>query len=183
MDEVAYSCSRFLPDDMTWVQYIAPVADATMADNVLGLYTMALYFSIMTLTTVGYGDMHAYTFEEHWVVIGMMLVGGVIWAYLIGVLTGIVTSLDVRGTTYKQVHQRKNQFRVVEHGETSFASLQVMDELNYMVEDQSIPQNLAVRVRNYWTETQHLLRLKDYDELCDRLSPKLQGEIAFFTGA
>ena len=74
-----------------------------MADDVLGRYTMALYFSIMTLTTVGYGDMHAYTFGEHWVVIVMMLVGGVIWAYLIGVLTGIVTNLDVRGTTYKQV--------------------------------------------------------------------------------
>ena len=57
-----------------------------------------------------------------------------------------------------------------------------MDELNYMIEDQSIPQDLAVRVRNFWTETQHLLRLKDYDELCARLSPTLQGEIAYITG-
>jgi hypothetical protein len=32
-----------------------------------------------------------------------MLVGGIVWAYMIGVLTSIVTNLDRHGTRFKQV--------------------------------------------------------------------------------
>ena len=52
---------------------------------------------------VGYGDIHPITELEHYVCILFMLLGGVTWAYLIGVLTSIVTNLDRHGTYFKQV--------------------------------------------------------------------------------
>lgn len=55
------------------------------------------------LSKVGYGDIHPVNYAEHVVCIGMMLVGGVVWAYLIGVLTAIVTNLDRHGNRYKTV--------------------------------------------------------------------------------
>jgi hypothetical protein len=74
-----------------------------MIDSPYGLYVLSLYFSVMTLCTVGYGDIHPITFAEHIVCIIMMLVGGIVWAYLIGCLTAIVSNLDRHGNRFKQV--------------------------------------------------------------------------------
>ena len=63
----------------------------------------------MTLTTVGYGDITPVSQSEHIVCILFMLVGGVTWAYLIGVLTSIVTNLDRHGTRFKQVRTTQEQ--------------------------------------------------------------------------
>lgn len=49
------------------------------------------------------GGRRKVSFDEHLLCIAHMLVGGVVWAYLIGVLTSIVTSLDRHGNNFKQV--------------------------------------------------------------------------------
>ena len=110
---------------------------------------------------MGYGDIHPITQVEHYVCIVFMLIGGVVWAYLIGVLTSIVTSLDRHGTNFKQV----------------------MDDLNHMIADQGIPDALAQRIRSYWRAVQHLTRLQTYEDLKGLLSTQMQGEIAFYAGS
>eukprot|EP00614_Pseudopedinella_elastica_P024677 CAMPEP_0172644748 /NCGR_PEP_ID=MMETSP1068-20121228/239373_1 /TAXON_ID=35684 /ORGANISM="Pseudopedinella elastica, Strain CCMP716" /LENGTH=1322 /DNA_ID=CAMNT_0013458959 /DNA_START=70 /DNA_END=4040 /DNA_ORIENTATION=- len=135
--------------------------DSGMLESASGQYIAAAYFAVMTLTTVGYGDIHPITELEHYVCILFMLLGGVTWAYLIGVLTSIVTNLDRHGTYFKQV----------------------MDELNYMIEDQSIPEELATKIRSYWRAVQHLKRLQAYEALKGHLSDQLQGELAYYTGS
>ena len=94
-------------------------------------------------------------------IIIQVIVGGVTWAYLIGVLTSIVTNLDPHGTRFRQV----------------------MDELNFMIEDQGLPDELAARVRSYWRAVQHLTRLRAYEKLKGLMSPQLQGELAFHAGS
>ena len=48
------------------------------------LYTISLYYSIMTLTTVGYGDVTPGTLSEYVTATLIMFAGGFIWAYVIG---------------------------------------------------------------------------------------------------
>ena len=53
-----------------------------------------------------------------------------------------------------------------------------MDELNYFCNDKKIHQDLAVRLRTYFSQTQHLLRAKRYDTLMDKMSNRLRGDTA-----
>mmetsp|Transcript_6484 Transcript_6484/g.7871 ORF Transcript_6484/g.7871 Transcript_6484/m.7871 type:complete len:918 (-) Transcript_6484:222-2975(-) len=149
-------------ESITWFDLLVlDSKDPELVDDPYGQYIMSIYFAVMTLTTVGYGDIHPTNGTEHVVCIFFMLVGGVTWAYLIGILTSIVTNLDRQGTTFKQV----------------------MDELNYMIEDIGLPDELASRVRSYWRAVQHLTRLKTYESLKALMSPQLQGELAFYSGS
>lgn len=52
-------------------------------------YVTALYWSFMTMTTVGYGDIHARTMLEKSVSIVAMLVGGFVFGLMIGSLSDI----------------------------------------------------------------------------------------------
>ena len=56
----------------------------------------------------------------------------------------------------------------------SCVSTKVMDELNYMVQDQGLPDDLATRLRSYWRAVQHLTRLQSYERLKGLMSIQLQ---------
>ena len=58
-----------------------------------------------------------------------MLIGGMVWAYILGSFCGIITQMDSRGTSFRNT----------------------MDDLNFMLEDQQIPQEARRRVRQYVT--------------------------------
>ena len=47
-------------------------------------YVNALYFSITTMCTIGYGDIRPVTSPEYLVVIGLELVAGIFFAYILG---------------------------------------------------------------------------------------------------
>ena len=53
-------------------------------ESKLDVYALALYWSIYTLTSIGYGDVTAQTPTELWVCALCMLASGVVWASLIG---------------------------------------------------------------------------------------------------
>ena len=54
-----------------------------------------------------------------------------------------------------------------------------MDELNYFVHDQGIPQPLAIRLRAFFRNTQHMLRARRYDELLSKMSTSLWAETSY----
>jgi CRP-like cAMP-binding protein len=62
----------------------------------LQLYTVAIYFSITTLATVGYGDITACNTTEKVVCSVMMLVGIFVYSVTIGCLTTLLANLDKR---------------------------------------------------------------------------------------
>jgi hypothetical protein len=120
-------------------------------------YIMSLYWSCMTLTTVGYGDVAAHTTAEYLVAIILMLSGGMVWAYILGSFCTVVLSMDTRGAVFRQT----------------------VDDLNFMLEDRAIPRPLRVRVRQFFYQTQHMSAVKGYGELLLQMSPKLRQEVAF----
>ena len=54
-----------------------------MDDSITVCYVNALYFSVTTMCTIGYGDLHPTNYAEYIVVIMLELVAGVTFASLI----------------------------------------------------------------------------------------------------
>ena len=79
----------FAPD--TWVSRLGMVD----ADN-SALYLAAVYWAFSTLTTVGYGDISAYTGAERIVAIIWMCFGVAFYSFTIGNLTSLVSQIDTR---------------------------------------------------------------------------------------
>jgi hypothetical protein len=60
------------------------------------LYSKALYWAIVTLTTVGYGDITAHTNEEFELSIVWMLFGVIVYTWIISTLTTTLTTKGVK---------------------------------------------------------------------------------------
>ena len=65
-------------------------------------YLLALYWSITTVTTVGYGDVLPASNGERLYVIAAMLVGGAFHGAVIANMGSIVTSMDTNSRLYNE---------------------------------------------------------------------------------
>ena len=158
--------SLHVDDEPTWYSIMECGGDCFQSEHLVSSpfhrYLSSCYFSVMTLTTVGYGDVHPVNTLEHVVCIIFMICGGVTWAYLVGVVTSVVTNLDPHGLRFRQV----------------------MDNINNLIEEQGLPDGLATRARSYWRAAQHLTRTKFYeDHIIRLLSPQLQQEISWYSAS
>ncbi|RWV89018.1 hypothetical protein GW17_00048855 [Ensete ventricosum] len=79
--------------DHTWIGSLVP--DFEERSIWLG-YTYAMYWSITTLTTVGYGDLHAWNTGEKVFTIFLMLFNIGLTAYLIGNMTNLIVHAATR---------------------------------------------------------------------------------------
>lgn len=150
-------------------------------------YITALYWSVMTLTTIGYGDVAPVTLGEQCLCIFAMLLGGSIYAYVIGAVCGIVSSMDEATTACvaRCRHPLSSWFtpltplvlpRVLLH--TRYHK--TMDELNIFMVENKLPVELRVRLREYFQHCRQLQRAQHYQDLLVHMSPMLRGEVAVF---
>ena len=84
----------------TWVTYFEERnagADTTHPEtNPIHLYWLAFYWSAMTITSVGFGDILPQNVTEYILSAFLMLIGGLIWATLIGTIVTAVGAAMVR---------------------------------------------------------------------------------------
>jgi len=66
------------------------------------LYIKAYYFTVTTLVTVGYGDIHSYNEYEDVVCIIMMLLGVISFSFATGSIASIITSYDSKEALLKE---------------------------------------------------------------------------------
>ena len=85
----------------------------------------------MTITSIGYGDISPVHFWEYFLCIISQFSGGLLWAFIIGSICGVASNLDPQETAFKQLY----------------------DNLNYMMEDQDLPQPVRLRIREYYRES------------------------------
>ena len=67
------------------------------------IYSACLYWAITTITSVGYGDITPQNADEMRFCTFFLLVGSILWAYIIGNACGIASSLDVDNIRHHQV--------------------------------------------------------------------------------
>jgi hypothetical protein len=70
----------------------------------------ALYWSVMTLTSIGYGEMTAESTKERLFGSIWMMLSGVMWTYVIGSVAGIASNLDPSNTEYQNTMDALNYF-------------------------------------------------------------------------
>lgn len=122
-------------------------------------YLYALYFSWTTMTTVGYGDITPMNFQEIIFVTVLLFVSSVIFAYLMGSLTDLISNLN---SSRHLLSEKKTQLSRYMHW-------------------RQVPHELMIRIRK------HLLFLWDtnagYDayecEVKEVLSPVLKTELNY----
>ena len=99
------------------------------------IYTVALYWAVMTMSTIGYGDVQPQSTLERCYVIACMVVGASVYEYMVGAVCGIVAAMDPDAKEF--------------YGD--------MDTLNLYVKKCKLPQSLRSRLREF-ARYQHVTR-------------------------
>jgi len=150
-------CRNVGDDDTTWIdRYLMP---RWQEDDKLERYVYSVYFTLTTMTTVGYGDMSAQNIEETCFVLVLLLVASVVFAGLMGVLTDLISTLNNASNVR---NDRKAQ-------------------LSRYMRWRAVPHDLFLNIR------QHILFLWDENEgfetyeedIKAQLSPALKTELCF----
>mmetsp|Transcript_6129 Transcript_6129/g.7413 ORF Transcript_6129/g.7413 Transcript_6129/m.7413 type:complete len:564 (+) Transcript_6129:936-2627(+) len=76
--------------------------------NIFDRYILCLYWSIMTVTSIGYGDVTPDAPAEYWMCTFMMLFGGITWAYIIGATVSIASTLNGERDAFEEKLGRLN---------------------------------------------------------------------------
>eukprot|EP00808_Paulinella_micropora_P017897 g65566.t1 len=140
------------PDEETWISSMDPEVAATVGQQ----YMLALYWSIMTLSTIGYGDITPVSQWEYIIASICMLLGASFWAYIIAMATQTLSTLN----------QEANEFNTR------------MDDLDEFMNESNFKLDLRMRLREFLTRSRSLLRQETYRKLIETLSPELQAEVS-----
>ena len=118
--------------------------DGLVGHPLVDQYLSGLYWTVSTVTTVGYGDISAVTDTERLWAMVIMCVGSVIYAYFISVMTSAVTNYDHNSHQYnRQLSEIKNYCiqrdfpedlfqRVIAHIRYYFQKKTALDELEIL---------------------------------------------------
>lgn len=123
----------------------------------LTMYVYSLYFTSMTITSVGYGDIAAQPFNvsEQITCTAIMLFSGMIWGYLIGTFCSLAANLSPSTQLFRGEISRLNEFMST-----------------YLLHPRT-----RYRLREFMYESAHLRGFSQQQELLRRLSPAMQGEV------
>lgn len=132
------------------------------ADELSGfkVYTEALYFCTVVLTTVGFGDVLPRNDTEVLAMIATIFLTGVIWAWVVANVVAIISNMDPFGTKFNKI----------------------MDDLNALMGTYEVQKPLQMKVRRHINEAFNVQRIKYHKEAIHWLSEGLQGELAISLG-
>ena len=119
-------------------------------------YVVALYWSAMTMTTVGYGDVAVATTAERLYACFAMLVGAVTFAYMLGNVQHLMANLDTRSAMLRTR----------------------MDSISAFLRYREIDSPLQGRVRNYFIFLWSRQAVFDEAGILDELPPYLRRDVA-----
>ncbi|CDW81599.1 cation channel family protein [Stylonychia lemnae] len=75
------------------------------------LYITSFYFTVTTIVTVGYGDIHAYSIGEKYMSIFLMIIGVIAFSYVTGALSNIISNYDASQAKFKEKISTLNRLR------------------------------------------------------------------------
>jgi len=148
------------PEDVSWVT--ALYADSGSPDspcNPWHIYSASLHWSVMTITSIGYGDISPSRNAEYLVCVLCMLAGGILWAYTIGCLCSFMSNGDPV--------------------EAEFESNS--DLLNNMMQESNVDESKRQSYREFLRESRVFDSMTHFRDIASKFSPKLKGELLLCT--
>ena len=121
----------------------------------LEIYIAALYWSSMTMSTIGYGDIVPSTLVERVFVSFAMLVGAFVYGYIIGAVSNVISTRNAK----------MNRF------------YQLMSELNNFLQEGKFKPDLRIRLREYFKYRLSGADVDAHTALLKQMSPALRAEI------
>jgi len=120
------------------------------------IYLASYYWALVTMTTIGYGDINPTTDIERVYEIFAMLVGTSVFAYVVGSLVTIVSNMDRKSNEYHEF----------------------MDHLNEHMLEMNLSEDLKNKVRKFFTFQQSSNDMGRYRQILSQLSPAIRGDVA-----
>ncbi len=122
------------------------------------VYLEAFYWTVTTLTTIGYGDITPSNPAQFIYVIFIMLLGAAIYGFIIGNIANIIANIDVA----------KSQFR------------EKIDNIDTFLKYRDIPHDLQKRIHDYYDYLWESRRGYEESLILGDLPTSLKTQVAFF---
>lgn len=148
---------------VNWVTNYGNPADPDVPLTTAEVYVVALYWAVMTMSTIGYGDVGAVTTAERLTATFGMFIGSSIFAYIVGAVTSTVATMGARQTEFYEL----------------------MDSINLYMDEVQLPQPARIRIREYFRHRYNTgsLNADTNKGILQFLSPALQEAVATHTHA
>jgi potassium voltage-gated channel Eag-related subfamily H protein 7 len=130
-------------------------SEYVVAEDPGALYMGCFGFALQALV-LGYGEFKPTNSIERIISLFIFIVAGSTYAYVIGAICGVISSLDLASQEFQSNH----------------------DLLNTFFEERAVPQVLAVGMRKYYNHCRPLYRRQFYMNVFSKLSPQMQGQLA-----
>lgn len=145
--------------EKSWISEIAAVEKVEKL-TLFTIYSRALYFCTVVLTTVGFGDIVPHNSIEHIMMILTIFVTGLVWAWVVANVVDVINNSDNYSATFTQT----------------------MDDLNVLMSSRGVQNALKFRIRKHLYEAQQVHRHRHQLGMVTWLSESLQGELAVDAG-
>lgn len=120
------------------------------------MFITSFYWSLVTMSTIGYGDILPNTKTERIFTILAMIFGTSVFAYVVGSVCGIVANLDKKSTEFYEL----------------------MDQLSQFGKENKIAPELLSRLKAYFRYRAQYTSVSEWGDLLRLMSPALRGEVA-----
>mmetsp|Transcript_26719 Transcript_26719/g.61524 ORF Transcript_26719/g.61524 Transcript_26719/m.61524 type:complete len:721 (+) Transcript_26719:105-2267(+) len=122
------------------------------------MYLLSFYWSVTVLSSVGFGDITPVSREEYICSIICMGIGGGVWAYIVGSVCSMTGALDKHRITFEDK----------------------MNEVDTICAERKLPGELQERVKAFFQNAREFLRMQEYHDTINELSPALKGEVVMW---
>jgi len=145
------------PSEVSWLTVLFEEDRLSPDDpcNSWHVYSSALHWAVLTITSIGYGDIVPTRNAEYWGGVFCMLLGGVVWATVIGGMCAVIGSSDPV--------QEKYEINT--------------DLLNRMMGDCGVPPKTQSLYREYLREAKVHDAADHFRKLAQQFSPGLRGRL------
>eukprot|EP00752_Nemacystus_decipiens_P002973 g2761.t1 len=123
--------------DLSWI-----VKDGLEDAPASTLYVTSVYWTVTTLSTVGYGDIFASTIAERTYCILVMLTGATMYALAIGAVSHIITTVVARHSHSRRIQRHAEAF-IRMHALPQYLASEIMRTLNISGETEQMLEKRA----------------------------------------
>lgn len=150
------------------------------------MYAASLYFAMMTITSIGYGDLHATPRNagEQGVLTLMMLFGGMLWSNVVATFCGVLANSDPDTAMFHSTmdalnvrHDSRHRNPYPSH-RPQWQTDPLLWLLQRFMDSTNLPKDMQMRLREYFHQSKHLSETVNRRNLLDKMSPQLAGEVA-----